>query len=239
LLDWRVLYTIENLLERRCLKWVRITHLDIWNTSYGQKKGRESNWQFDSRPLKVRNWLDFLTCNIPLESSWRGLQLCFRLRFHRMSARKVTALKVAGVLTLAISRLPLGSPGIKSHLDVGPMGSHKVYYKWEGGDFPQVRAVVSLVSLSCLWFILAAEVFQLCTNHLVLVLCRPVWVSEACQFFLVPSRSSSMPLYPLKMLWTRECALTPYSSIVFCLGFTFESFKELGAHHCFTLFPRF
>jgi hypothetical protein len=32
-LDWRVLYTIEKLLKLRCLKWVRMTHLDIWNTS--------------------------------------------------------------------------------------------------------------------------------------------------------------------------------------------------------------
>ncbi len=48
LMDWRVLYTIEKLLKRRCLKRARVTHLDIWNTSYGQKKVRESNWQFDS-----------------------------------------------------------------------------------------------------------------------------------------------------------------------------------------------
>ncbi len=52
---WRVLYIIEKLLKFKCLKWARIAHLDIWNTSYGQKKGRESNWQFDSRPLKVGN----------------------------------------------------------------------------------------------------------------------------------------------------------------------------------------
>ncbi len=30
-------------------------HLDIFSPSYGQKKDRESNWQFDSRPLKVEN----------------------------------------------------------------------------------------------------------------------------------------------------------------------------------------
>jgi hypothetical protein len=36
-----------------------MTHLDTSNISYGQKKGRESNWQFDSQPLKVRNRLDF------------------------------------------------------------------------------------------------------------------------------------------------------------------------------------
>jgi hypothetical protein len=32
-----------------------IGHLNICSPSYGQKKGRESNWQFDSRPLKVGN----------------------------------------------------------------------------------------------------------------------------------------------------------------------------------------
>jgi hypothetical protein len=32
-----------------------MSHLDICSPSYGQKKGRESNWQFDSRALKVGN----------------------------------------------------------------------------------------------------------------------------------------------------------------------------------------
>jgi hypothetical protein len=58
--------------------------------------------------------------------------------------------KVTGVPTLGISRLPFESPGTKCHLDVGLMERHKVYYKGEGGGFPQVRAVMSLVSLSLL-----------------------------------------------------------------------------------------
>jgi len=41
-----------------------------------------------------------------------------------------------------------GSPGTKSHLDVGLVEMHIVYHKGEGGGFPQVRAVVSLVSPS-------------------------------------------------------------------------------------------
>jgi hypothetical protein len=49
---------------------------------------------------------------------------------------------------LAISRVPLGSPGTKCHLDVGLVERHKVYYRGEGGGFPQVWAVVSLVNLS-------------------------------------------------------------------------------------------
>jgi hypothetical protein len=56
--------------------------------------------------------------------------------------------KVARVPILGISKLPNGSPETKCHLDVGLMERHKVYYKGEGGGFPQVRAVVSLVSLS-------------------------------------------------------------------------------------------
>jgi len=54
--------------------------------------------------------------------------------------------KVARVLTLRISRLPFGSPRTKCHLDVGLMERHRVYYKGEGGGFPQVRAVVNLVN---------------------------------------------------------------------------------------------
>jgi hypothetical protein len=49
---WCILYINEKILKRRCTKWPRIAHLDICSSSYGQKKSRESNCQFDSRPLK-------------------------------------------------------------------------------------------------------------------------------------------------------------------------------------------
>jgi hypothetical protein len=49
---------------------------------------------------------------------------------------------------LAISGLPVGSLGTKCHLDVGPVERYKVYYKGESGVFPQVQAVVSLMSPS-------------------------------------------------------------------------------------------
>jgi hypothetical protein len=52
---WGVLSVIGKVLKRRYLKWPRIGHLDICSPSYGQKKGRESNCQFDSRPIKVGN----------------------------------------------------------------------------------------------------------------------------------------------------------------------------------------
>jgi hypothetical protein len=93
---------------------------------------------------------------------------------------KLWGSKVAGIPTWAILGLPLGSPGTKNHLDVGSVASHRVYYKGEGGGFPQVWSVVSLVCSCCPWLVLTPKVLQLCTNHLMWVLCRPVWVSEAC-----------------------------------------------------------
>jgi hypothetical protein len=177
---WEVYYINWKPLERRCPKWARITHLDIWNISYGQKKGRESNCQYDSRPLKVKNWPNFHACRWRATYRWKaldeGYNFAWNLIFIRGLHVKLWRPKIAGVSTLAISGLPLGSPGTKCHLDVG------------------------------LWLVLTPKVLQLRTNHLVLVLCRPVWVSEACQFFLVPSQSSSTPLYPSKMLRTKECA---------------------------------
>ncbi len=146
--------------------------------------------------------------------------------------RKLCAPKVVGVPIVAILGLPLGSPGTKNHLDVALVERCKVYYKGEGGGFPQVRAMVYLVNSSCPWFVLAPKVLQVCTNHFVLLLCRSMWVSEAFHFFLVPFRSSSTPLYPSIVLWIRERAPTLYSSVVFNLGFTFEPFKELKVCQC-------
>jgi hypothetical protein len=42
------------------------------------------------------------------------------------------------------------SLGTKWHLGAGLVAKHKVYTKGEGGGFPQVRAVVSLVNLCLL-----------------------------------------------------------------------------------------
>ncbi len=52
---WGVLDVIGKVLKRRYRKCPRILDLNICSPSYGQKKGRESSWQFDSRPLKVGN----------------------------------------------------------------------------------------------------------------------------------------------------------------------------------------
>jgi hypothetical protein len=80
---------------------------------------------------------------------WKALDKGYNFALDRISIQgllaKLWGSKVAGVPTLAISGLPLGSFGTKNHLDVGPVERCRVYYKGEGGGFPQVRAVVSLV----------------------------------------------------------------------------------------------
>jgi hypothetical protein len=48
-LPWRVLYIIGKVLKCRCPKWPRMSHLDVCSSSYGQKKGRESNYQFEKK----------------------------------------------------------------------------------------------------------------------------------------------------------------------------------------------
>jgi hypothetical protein len=72
-----------------------------------------------------------------------------------------------GVSTLVILRLPLGSLGTRCHIDVGLVKRQKIYYKGEGGGFPQVSTMVNLVNPSYAWLILTSKVFQLCNNHLV------------------------------------------------------------------------
>jgi len=145
------------------------------------------------------------TCDISLESSrwratyrWKALNESYNFASDRTSIRglltKLWGSKVTRILIGAIS----GEPGERSHLDVSSVERCRVNYKGEGGGFPQVRAVVSLVCPCCSWLVLAPKVFQLCTNHLVWVVCKPVWVSEACQHSLVPSRSSNTPFYPSK-----------------------------------------
>jgi hypothetical protein len=183
---WLVAFfiSLEKILKRRCLKWARIAHWDIWNTSYGQKKGQESNCQFDSRPEKVGNRPNLFIFRWHATYRWKALDESYNFALDHTSIggllAKLWGSKVAGVPIGKISGLPLGVPGEKSHLDVCSVASHRVYYKGEGGGFPQVRAVVSLVCSCYPWLVLTPKVFQLCTNHFVWVMCRPVWVSKAC-----------------------------------------------------------
>jgi hypothetical protein len=198
------------------------------------KESQESNWQFDSQPLKFKNRPDFLVLKQCATYRWKALNKGYNFASDLIAIRglhrKLCTFKVVGVLVVAISGLPLGNPRTKSHLDVAPMERRRVYYNGEGGGFSQVRAVMSLVCSGCPWLVLEPKVLQLCTYRFVLVLCKSVWVSKACHFFLVPSRSFSTPLYPSIVLRATERAPTFCPSVIFNSRLTFESLKELEVH---------
>jgi len=139
-------------------------------------------WSKEGLGVKLVVWLSTIksqestlvqvACDISLKISRQDYNFALNLISIKGLHAKLWGPKVAGVPTLAIST--------KCHLDVGLVERHKVTYKGEGGGFPQVQAMVSLVSPSCPWFVLAPKVLQLCTNHFVLVLCRSVWIVYAC-----------------------------------------------------------
>jgi hypothetical protein len=87
-----------------------------------------------------------VACHIP----WKALDEGYNFASNLISIgglhTKLWGPKVAGVPTLGISGFLFGSPGTKCHFDVGLVERHKVYYKGEGGGFPQVRVVVSLMN---------------------------------------------------------------------------------------------
>jgi hypothetical protein len=147
---WGVLYIIGKLSKCICWKWAFMSHLDIYNTNYDKKKGRESNCQFDSRLLKFKNQPDPGVFRWSATHCWKALDKGYNFALNLITIgglhRKLCALKVTGVPSVGISGFPLGSPGTKSHLDVTPVESCKVYYMGEGGGFPWVWVVVSLVN---------------------------------------------------------------------------------------------
>jgi len=137
-------------LKCRCPKWPRLSHLDICNISYGRKKGRESNWQFDSRPQKVGNRPDSGVQRWSAANRWKALDKGYKFVWDFVPiwgwGEKLWAPKISGVQTGIVSGLHFGSPGKKCHSDASAIVRRREYYMGEGGGFPQVRAVVSQMS---------------------------------------------------------------------------------------------
>jgi hypothetical protein len=141
-------------------------------------------WTKERSRVKLLVWLstinrvDFLACRRRATYCWKAVDEGYNFALDFIIIKglhvKLCALKVIGIPIVGISGLPLGSLGTKSHLDVAPVERRIVYYEGEGGGFPQIRAVVSLVCPSYSWLVLAPKVLQLCTDHFVLVLCRSV-----------------------------------------------------------------
>jgi hypothetical protein len=102
---------------------------------------------------KVGNRPDLGACRWSATHRWKDLDESYKFAWKLIPIggliKKLWPREVAGVPTIGILGLPFGSPDTKGHLDVALMESYKVYYMGEGGGFPWVRAMVSLVSPSC------------------------------------------------------------------------------------------
>jgi hypothetical protein len=120
-LHWNVLGVIGKVFKLRYRKWPCIGHLDICSPSYGQKKGRESNWQFDSRPLKVGNWPVPDVRSRSATWHWKALFEGYNFGWDRIPiggrGEELWSSKVPGLQPGTVSGLHFGSPGTKSHSD--------------------------------------------------------------------------------------------------------------------------
>jgi len=116
-LHWGVPYIIGKLLKSRCWKWACMGHLDICSTRYGKKKGRESNWQFDFRPLKVGNRPDPGACRWSAIHRWKDLEESYKFALDlipiRGLSKELWLRKVPRVQTGTVLGLLLGNPGTK------------------------------------------------------------------------------------------------------------------------------
>jgi hypothetical protein len=135
------------------------SHLDIWNTIYGQKKGQESNWQFDSQPLKVKNWPDFLACRWHTTHHWKALDEGYNFYLNLIAIKglhtKLWNPKVVGVLRQNAIWMWPPWRGIEYIIRKKVMVSPKSGSWW-----------VLWVRV-CSWLVLAPKVPKLCINHLV------------------------------------------------------------------------
>jgi hypothetical protein len=95
----------------------------------------------ESTSSRCRIWV----CDMALERSRQGLQLWFRPRRDPTLQSGVMAVQSFESPVGTISGLHFGSPGNFCHSDVASVTSRREYYMGEGGGFPRVRAVVSLM----------------------------------------------------------------------------------------------
>jgi hypothetical protein len=145
-----IFYIIGKLLERLCLIWALIAHLNIWNTSYGQKKGQETNYQFDSRTEKIRNRPNLLVYKQCVTYRWKALDKSYNFSLDYTSIRgllaKLWGSKIAIVPTWAISIR-------NSHLGISRQKAIWMWVLWRGVEYT-IRGKVVASPKSGPWWIL-------------------------------------------------------------------------------------
>jgi len=154
-------------IEVKMSKMASLDHLDIWNTSYGQKKGRESNWQF-SQPLNVENRPDPGVCRWSATHRWKALKESynFALDFIPIGSlsKELWLFKILRVQTEIVSGLLL-----RSLLGVLGQKAIRMWVSRRGAEYTIWGKVVASPESgpwwvkwvqSCLWLVLAPKVLQ-------------------------------------------------------------------------------
>jgi len=166
-----------------------------------------------------------------LKSYWWGLQLCCKPHLNQRFAQKIMGPQSPKLREFQLWEF------WDFHLGVPRQNVIWTWASWRGTKYIiRGKAVASPKSgpwwvlwfRVCSWLVLTPKMFKLCTNHLVFGFVQ-VRVSSWClSLFLVPSRSSNMPLYPQGATSQGTC---PNSLLLCCFQFilTFESIKELGS----------
>ncbi len=146
---WGVLGVVGKVLKRRYRKCPRIGHSDICTPSYGQKKGRESNWQFDSRPLKVENRplpdVRFRSATWRWKDLDEGYNFGSNLVAIQLCSRELSRFKVPGVPPGQFRDSISGVPGICAIWMWSPRRAAENSIGSKVVAYSRVWAVVSLV----------------------------------------------------------------------------------------------
>jgi len=124
-----------------------------------------------------------IECDIPLKSFQQGIQLYFKPHFNRRSARKVMGPKAPKSQESQLWEFQDSHLGVSRQKAIwmwAPWATTKYTIREEVVASPKCKLWWALWVQVCPWFILAPKVLKLCTNHLVLVLCRSMWVVDAC-----------------------------------------------------------
>ncbi len=173
-------------------------------------------------------WFIFVqvACHISLESYWKIHNFFSDLTSIGGLHKKLWASKVSKVPFWELYDSQLENLGTKWHLDAGPMVKHKKHYKVEGDGFPQIHAMMSLVSLCML-------VHQKCYNYALtnslFGLCRFMWIIDLLVTCPSPhpialARHSTLKCYEIGNV----PQLFLLSLFFSTFGLAFESFKECG-----------
>jgi hypothetical protein len=162
-------------------------------------------------------------CHTTLESYRWGLQLYFRRHLNQSFEQEVMApqshrnpnfesfgtpnLGVPGQNAIWVQALWLGIENIIRGKVVASPKSGSWWILW-------VRV--------CTWFVHAPKVLQLHIDQLLFSLCKSMWIIDMFVTHLNPHLGAPTHPFISEVLQARECAPTPYPSIIFTFGLALE-----------------